>query len=72
MPYEFYGRAIKSKRQAAGLRVEDIATRTGLSYSACWAIETGARSPNVHSVSLIANALGVHPSDFFAWREASS
>lgn len=62
---EFDWRRVRTERKRAGLRLEDIATRTGLSYSAVYAIETGARSPNVRSVSLIADALGLPPGALF-------
>jgi transcriptional regulator with XRE-family HTH domain len=53
------GRAVKQRRQAAGLSLRELAARSGISSSMISDIERGAKSPTVTTVVRLALALGV-------------
>jgi len=53
------GRAIKQRREAAGLSLRDLGARGGISASMISDIERGTKSPTVTSVVRLAQALGV-------------
>jgi transcriptional regulator with XRE-family HTH domain len=52
---------IRSRRTQAGLRVVDLATRTGISKSHISRFESGTRIPSVVSLCRIAAGLSVGP-----------
>ena len=53
------GRTVKRQREAAGLSLRMLATRSGISSSMISDIERGAKSPTVITVVRLAQALGV-------------
>ena len=53
------GRAVKQGREALGLSLRMLATRSGISSSMISDIERGAKSPTVITVVRLAQALGV-------------
>lgn len=53
------GRTVKRQREAAGLSLRMLATRSGISSSMISDIERGAKSPTVITVIRLAEALGV-------------
>ena len=53
------GRALKQRREAAGLSLRMLAERSGISSSMISDIERGAKSPTVVTVVRLAQALGV-------------
>jgi transcriptional regulator with XRE-family HTH domain len=53
------GRAVKERREAAGLSLRMLAARSGISSSMISDIERGAKSPTVITVVRLAQALGV-------------
>jgi transcriptional regulator with XRE-family HTH domain len=53
------GRAVRRRREAAGLSLRALAARSGVSPSAISDIERGAKSPTVATVARLARALGV-------------
>ena len=54
------GRAVKQQREAAGLSLRMLATRSGISPSMISDIERGTKSPTVTTVVRLAQALGVN------------
>lgn len=65
------GTRIKEARENAGLRFEDLASRTGLSFNTVRAYESGRHEPTLKSLRLIADATGVDPSWFMDGEEAA-
>lgn len=53
------GRAVKQRREAAGLSLRDLAARSGISASMISDVERGTKSPTVTTVVRLAQALGV-------------
>lgn len=53
------GRAVKHQREATGLSLRMLATRSGISASMISDIERGAKSPTVTTMVRLAQALGV-------------
>ena len=53
------GRAVKQRREAAGLSLRELAARSGISSSMISDIERGTKSPTVVTVVRLAQALGV-------------
>ena len=53
------GRRVRHLRRAAGLTLDDLAERTGMSPSALSLIENGRREPKISALTTIAQALGV-------------
>lgn len=53
------GRRVRHLRRAAGLTLDDLAERTGMSPSALSLIENGRREPKISALTAIAQALGV-------------
>lgn len=56
------GRAVKQRRESAGLSLRLLAERSGVSSSMISDIERGAKSPTVTTVVRLAQALGVSAS----------
>ena len=59
------GSAIKHRREALGLRQEDLARRTGLTRNTISRIEIGSVVPSAHSVELIAEQLNCEVGDLY-------
>lgn len=53
------GHMIRSRRQAAGLTLEDVAARVGVTVGALSHIESGRRLPSAPNAMLIAEVLGI-------------
>ena len=53
------GRAVKRRREAAGLSLRELAGRSGVSASMISDIERGVKSPTVATLMRLAGALGV-------------
>jgi transcriptional regulator with XRE-family HTH domain len=53
------GRALKARRETAGLTLRALATKSGVSPSTISDIERGAKSPTISTLSLLAEGLGV-------------
>jgi len=53
------GHMIRSRRQAAGLTLEDVAARVGVTVGALSHIESGRRLPSARNAMLIAEVLGI-------------
>ncbi len=53
------GRAVKQRRETAGLSLRMLAARSGISASMISDIERGAKSPTVATIARLAEALGV-------------
>jgi DNA-binding XRE family transcriptional regulator len=61
---ESFGWLLRRYRLAAGLTQEDLAERAGLSVGGLSALESGKRqTPYRHTVTLLAQALGLTPSE---------
>lgn len=60
------GKKIKLIRKTKKLTQEELGSLCGLSYKFIGEIERGSVNPSVDSIALIAKALNVNPSDFFA------
>lgn len=60
------GRRIRERREQLGLSLREVAARSGLSLNAISRIERGDNSPTVASLQVIATALGVRITEFFA------
>src|SRR5262245_3356258 len=57
------GRAVKQRREVAGLSLRMLAARSGISSSMISDIERGTKSPTVTTVVRLAQALGVSVAD---------
>ncbi len=64
--YEALGRAIRVLRTERGLERKDLAGAAGLSYPYLSEIETGRKRPSSKALFVIAEALGVRPSEVLA------
>ncbi|HXJ64766.1 MAG TPA: helix-turn-helix transcriptional regulator [Actinomycetota bacterium] len=61
--YEAVGRAIRVLRTERGLERKELAEASGLSYPYLSEIETGRKRPSSKALFVIAEALGVRPSE---------
>ena len=66
------GGRIRDRRDAAGLKLQELATLTGLSVSALSNIETGKRDLRLTTLRRIAEALRLRPADLLADKEDRS
>jgi len=64
--YEALGRAIRVLRTERGLARKELAEAAGLSYPYLSEIETGRKRPSSKALFVIAEALGVRPSEVLA------
>jgi len=62
----FLPEALKRAREAAGMSRAELAEVVGGNRMAVYRWETGARTPQVSTVALLARAVGVDPSDLIA------
>lgn len=51
--------ALKEIRRQAGIEVEELSEKTGISKTALWGYESGRRSPDPETLCVIADALDV-------------
>lgn len=65
------GEKIRQLRKQRGITLDSLTMRTGLSTGYLSKIERGLSSPPIATLSRIAAALGVKPSDFFEVHEKS-
>ena len=61
--YETVGLGIRAAREHRGLTQQDLATSIGMTRSSVTTIEAGRQQIRVHTLVMIAQALGVHPSE---------
>ena len=59
------GERIKEVREEQGISVEDAATKAGMDAATWSGIEDGSRSLKIRTIWVIANVLGVRPSNLF-------
>src|SRR4051812_29246198 len=64
--YEAVGRAIRVLRTERGMERKELAEAAGLSYPYLSEIETGRKRPSSKALFVIAEALGVRPSEVLA------
>lgn len=64
------GRAIRVLRTEQGLNRKELAEASGISYPYLSEIEAGKKQPSSKVLLVLAQALGVSPSDFMALAEA--
>lgn len=57
--FTFNGPVISDLRMKAGMRIEDLAAKSGLSLSTIQNIESGRTSPSIRTLRKIATALEV-------------
>jgi transcriptional regulator with XRE-family HTH domain len=62
----FDGEVLRQLRKERGLRREDVATGTGLSFSGLGNLELGLCSPNLRTLARLADFYGVPITDFLA------
>lgn len=67
--YQRIGRALQVLRAELGLSRKQLATRAGLSYSYLSEIEGGKKEPSSKTMFVLADALGVSPSELMAAAE---
>lgn len=63
----YLGRSIRFHRQQAGLGLDRMADRVGISKNALWKIEKGQSNPSFLNVCSIAIVLGVSLDTLTAW-----
>lgn len=63
MIYKEFGRLLCNARKGAGLTQEDVSKRVGLSRTSITNIEKGRQHVSLHVLYLLANAIGISPSD---------
>lgn len=57
------GPALRARREALGLSMNELSTRSGLTVSAIGYLETGQRRPSVDSLCRLATAFNCKPSE---------
>jgi transcriptional regulator with XRE-family HTH domain len=58
-------REIRRRREGAGLTLEQLAERSGLTPNYLGTVENGKRDPSISTVFAIASGLGVKPAEMF-------
>ena len=66
MEAEELGRRLIQARRAAGLRREDVAARTGLSFGTVRNMEIGRHSTTVDTLDRVCDVLGISLTELFA------
>lgn len=61
--HQRFGQVIRTRRKAAGMSQEELATGAGVSSSFVSQIENGLRGPTLNTIVGLAEALGVQVSD---------
>lgn len=69
--YKSVGSRVKSERKSAGLTIEELAHRAGISASFLSYVETGNKKCSLETVRKIAAALAAPPSTFFRDEDAA-
>lgn len=69
---KFLGRILRERREAAGLRQDELATKLGVPQSFVSKCETGERRVDVVELTAIARALGVPPAALLAEYERAA
>jgi transcriptional regulator with XRE-family HTH domain len=64
--YEPLATRLRTRRQALGLTLKEVADRAGLSVGFISQIERGITTPSLSSLVAVARVLGVHVSDFLS------
>ncbi|MCY3778985.1 MAG: helix-turn-helix transcriptional regulator [Chloroflexi bacterium] len=64
-----FGEALRKRRQQLGLSQEELNFRTGVHRTFISEIERGVKSPTLHTVAALAEALGIKPSDLMRMAE---
>ena len=64
-----FGEALKKRRQHLGLSQEALGFRSGVHRTFISEIERGVKSPTLHTVASLAEALGMKPSDLMQMAE---
>jgi transcriptional regulator with XRE-family HTH domain len=64
-----FGRVIRELRTEQGLSQEELGNRTGLHRNHVGQVERGELAPTLKSVEVLADALGVAPSELIARSE---
>lgn len=59
------GTKLREARKAAGLRIEDVAVATGISYATVLRAEQGTNTPSASYLALICRELGVPMESLF-------
>lgn len=67
---EAFGMALRERRRALDLSQEALASRAGLDRTYIGGLERGERNPTLRVVWLLADSLGVVPSELLADAEA--
>lgn len=62
---KFSGPKLREARKAAGLRIEDVATATGISYATVIRAEQGTNMPSAGYLALICREIGVPMESLF-------
>lgn len=58
-----FGQEIRRRRQGAGLTIEQLAERAGLTPNYVGTVEIGDRDPSLSTIMALARALGVAPGE---------
>ena len=66
MPVVFSGAQLRARTKDRGIRFEELATLTGLSFRFIDRLGRDEARPSISTVELLADALGVEPGDLFA------
>ena len=67
---ERIGQDLRERRKAMGLSLHDLAEKSGVSYGALQAIESGKSNPQIDTLEAICMVLGLTPSDI--WHKQQS
>ncbi|MEG1500459.1 MAG: helix-turn-helix transcriptional regulator [Clostridiales bacterium] len=59
------GKKIKNLRKEKGMSQVDLANKANVAQSAISYIERGGKRPNITTITLLAEALGIEPASFF-------
>jgi transcriptional regulator with XRE-family HTH domain len=64
-----FGRVVRELREERGLSQEELGNRTGLHRNHVGQVERGELAPTLKSVEILADALGLQPSELIARSE---
>jgi transcriptional regulator with XRE-family HTH domain len=65
MDAKTFGARLREMREKAGLTQKELAEKTGIGQASISSWEQGLREPLIGNVPILAEALGVEPSEFF-------
>jgi transcriptional regulator with XRE-family HTH domain len=63
--HHFSGDRLRAIRESRGKRREVLAAETGYSFPSVVAWELGSQTPGSQAIGALADALNVHPGDFY-------